>query len=209
MTQIILFRHGDKQKFSSSSNNSIGDKYNSLTPEGINQITRLGSTLKHRFPDLKNNPYIFSSPFTRSLQSAEIVRHILNIDQILVYPNLAEFYPTTDFTQAKDIRDHLYAQSMIEPDWLPPQGIQTFNQAISKFKQTIFDIAAEFPQPTILISTHGGIIRNTVYSLAPQLRPADKDISEAKIALGGYTILNLDHHTLTVDQFNLHDFLWT
>ena len=114
MTQIILFRHGDKQKFSSSSNNSIGDKYNSLTPEGINQITRLGSTLKHRFPDLKNNPYIFSSPFTRSLQSAEIVRHILNIDQILVYPNLAEFYPTTDFTQAKDIRDHLYAQSMID-----------------------------------------------------------------------------------------------
>ena len=207
MTQIILFRHGDKQKISHITNNSIGDKHNALTLEGIDQITKLGHTLQTRFPSLKNNPYIFSSPFTRSLQSAEIVRNILNIGQILVYPDLAEFYATTDFTQPKDVRERLYTQSMINPDWLPPQGKQTFNQAISKFKQTLIDIANQFPQPIILVSTHGGIVRNTVYSLNPSLKPSDKDIRDAKTALGGYTIFNLKNQVFTVDQFNIHDFL--
>jgi len=58
-----------------------------------------------------------------------------------------------------------------------------------------------------LVSTHGGIVRNTVYSLNPSLKPSDKDIRDAKTALGGYTIFNLKNQVFTVDQFNIHDFL--
>jgi broad specificity phosphatase PhoE len=204
MIKIILFRHGEKQKVEFNGNKKT---ITCLSNSGVKQITKLGKTLKTKFPELKNCQYLYTSGFSRTIQSAEIVRNILGIPEILSIPEFQEFYPVTDFSIAKNIRDHLFAQAMIDPDWVPPEVNVSFNQHISTFQSKIKEICQNTSPKIILISSHGEIIRNLVYSLNPQLKPSDDVIFDSKIHEAGYTILNFDGQNFTVDQFDVHDHL--
>ncbi|MDD2483056.1 MAG: phosphoglycerate mutase family protein [Candidatus Shapirobacteria bacterium] len=202
--KIILFRHGQKQKI-----DFIGDKKSltCLNQEGIDQITKLGNILKTRFPELKSSQYLFTSSYARAIQSAEIVRSIIGIKEISIVFEFQEFFPIKDFSQPEEIKEHLYAQAMIDPDWIPPETNISFNTAISSFETKLREICITSSEETILISSHGGIIRNFVYSLEPKYRPSDDLIAGAKIHEGGYTVINYDGQNFSVDQFDVCDHL--
>jgi broad specificity phosphatase PhoE len=205
MTKVILFRHGNKQKIDSI----VADDKRSvrLTDLGVIQINKLGQTLAQKFPTLKSSPIIYSSPYTRAIQSAEIIQSILNIKEIIIIPEFGEFYASNNYETAKDIRQHLQAIAMQNPDWISPETNRSLNSFISDFEKKLKEVCLQDPNDLILVSTHGGIIRNTVYSIDSKFRPNDEVIVDSKIHEAGYTILNFDGQHFTVDQFDVHDYL--
>lgn len=203
--KIILFRHGEKQKTESkvtNDKNSVG-----LTDLGISQITQLGTILKQRFPQLNNSSSIYSSLYRRSIQSAEIIQKILNIKKLISLVEFGEFNAYSNYLNPKEIREHLQSYALQNPDWIPPETNVSLNQAVSGFETKMRQLCLQASEEYLLVSTHGGIIRNTVYSINPQLRPSNELIFESKIHEAGYTILNFDGQKFSVDQFDVHDFL--
>ncbi len=205
MTKIILFRHGEKQKIDSI---NVDDKRSvNLTDFGVSQINKLGQYLARNFPSLKSSLIIYSSPYTRAVQSAEIVKSILGIKNTIIIPEFGEFYASNNYQLPKEIRKEIQKKAMQNPDWVSPETNTSLNNVILEFKNKIKEICQKDSSDLILISTHGGIIRNTVYSLKPELRPDNELIADAKIHEGGYTVLNFDGEDFTVDEFDVHDHL--
>lgn len=205
MTKIILFRHGEKQKIDSV---VVDDKRSvNLTDLGISQINKLGQYLARNFPSLKSSLIIYSSPYIRAIQSAEIVKSILDIKNVVVVPEFGEFYASNNYQLPKEIRKEIQKKAMQNPDWISPETNTSLNNVISKFENKIKEICQKDSSDLILISTHGGIVRNTVYYLNPELRPNDELIADAKIHEGGYTVLNFSGEDFTVDEFDVHNYL--
>jgi broad specificity phosphatase PhoE len=203
--KVILFRHGEKQHTDSkldSDHKSVG-----LTDVGIIQIHKLGQTLKKRFPQLKSSSIIYSSPVGRTIQSAEIVKNILNIKEVSYVPEFAEFYPVKDYSQPNEIREHLFIQTLINPNLVLPGADFSLNQTLSIFEKKLTEICHNNNKKIILISSHGAIIRNFIYSIDPKFHPGNELIGHVRIHEGGYTVLNFDGKKFTVDQFDVHDFL--
>lgn len=205
MTKIILFRHGEKQKIDSI---NIDDKRSvNLTDLGVIQINKLGQCLSEKFPSLKSSLIIYSSPYTRAVQSAGIVKSILNIKDIVEVPEFGEFYASNNYQLPKEIRKEIQEKSMQNPNWISPETNTSLNSVILEFKNKIKEICQKDSSDFILISTHGGIIRNTVYSLNQELRPNNELIADAKIHEGGYTVLIFDGENFLVDEFDTHNHL--
>lgn len=205
MTKIILFRHGEKQKIDSV----VADDKRSvnLTDLGISQINKLGQYLARNFPSLKSSLIIYSSPYIRAIQSAEIFKSILDIKNVVVVPEFGEFYASNNYQLPKEIRKEIQKKAMQNPDWISPETNTSLNNVISKFENKIKEICQKDSSDLILISTHGGIVRNTVYYLNPELRPNDELIADAKIHEGGCTVLNFSGEDFTVDEFDVHNYL--
>lgn len=203
--KIILFRHGEKQQIEST---LLDDKTGvSLTDLGIVQINKLGKALANNFPFLKSSSIIYSSPYKRTLQSAEIIKSILDIKEIVTVPEFGELMAYTNYQNPKEFRKHLQGLAMQNLDWISPETNISFRILIYNFLNKFKDIYSQDSNKTILVSTHGGIIRNTVYFLDPKTKPRDKEIEESKIHEAGYTILNFDGQNFTVDQFDIYDHL--
>lgn len=203
--KIILFRHGQKQHLDLSLLNNKKDI--KLTDLGISQINKLGQTLKIRFPKLISLKHLYSSPYSRAIESAEIIKSILNIKKIITIDKLAEFNAFNNYQNPKNIRDHLQEMAMQNPDWVSPETNISLNHVISSFENKLKEICLNSSEEIILISSHGGIIRNFIYSLEAKFRPSNEIILETKIHEGGYTVLNFDGQKFSVDQFDVHDFL--
>lgn len=203
--KIILFRHGEKQKVDSI----IADDKRSakLTDFGVVQINKLGKALLERFPILNSSKIIYSSPYTRAIQSGEIVKSILNIENIILIPEFGEFYAFDDYSIEKEIRMKIQEKAMQNPDWVSTETGFSLNDVILKFKNKIKEICLNNQNDLILISTHGGIIRNMVYALEPKFRPNNNIIIDSVIHEGGYTILDFDGENFKVEEFDVHDYL--
>lgn len=205
MTKIILFRHGEKQKIDSV---VVDDKRSvNLTDLGVTQINQLGQALAKKFPSLKSSLIIYSSPYTRAIQSAEIVKSILDIKNVVVVSEFGEFYASNNYQLSKEVRKEIQKKAMQNPDWISPETNASLNSVVLEFRNKIKEICQKDSNDLILISTHGGIIRNTVYSLNQELRPNNELIVDAKIHEGGYTVLNFDGKNFSVDEFDAHDHL--
>ncbi len=202
--KIIMFRHGEKQKVDST---NIDDKRNvKLTDLGVDQINKLGKILLERFPLLKSSKIIYASPYARAIQSGEIVKSILDIKNMILVPEFGEFYATNDYQKPKEYREKIQEKAMQNPEWISPDTGFSLNQRILEFKDKIKEICLNNQNDLILISTHGGIIRNTVYGLEPKLRPNNEMILDSKIHEGGYTVFDFDGENFKVEEFDIHDF---
>jgi broad specificity phosphatase PhoE len=195
--RIILFRHGQKQK--SDSNLTHERRVVSLTPKGVEQIEQLAEKLKNDFPELVESKIIYSSPLPRTVQSAEIVRSTLKIKEIISAQELEEYYAYNDYALDINERESLMERSMINPNW-KPKGVVSLNTKLDTFEDFVKSLDND---SLILISTHGALIRNLVYRLAPEHRPPDNEILNAKIKEGGYTLLELKDDELKVIKFNV------
>ena len=203
--KIILFRHGEKQRTEST---LLDDKKDvGLTDLGVIQVNKLANALSRNFPPLKSSPIIYSSPYKRTLQSAEIIKSVLNIKEIITVPEFAELMAYTNYQNPKEFRKHLQGLAMQNPDWISPETNNSFKNLISDFLNKLKEISSQNSSEIVLVSTHGGLIRNTVYSLDPKTKPSDDLIEEAKIHEAGYTVLNFDGQNFTVNQFDVHDHL--
>lgn len=78
-----------------------------------------------------------------------------------------------------------------------------FNMAISAYKNKLTSLYQEYSNQTILISSHGGITRNFIYSIDPSLRPDDNHIFMSKFHEAAYAVLDYDGQKFIVDQFNI------
>lgn len=203
--KIVLFRHGEKQRIEST---NLDDKKGvALTDLGISQINKLGQALAKSFPSLKSSQIIYSSPYNRTLQSAEIVKSILDIKEIIEVPEFSELMAYNNYQNPRDFRKHLQAIAMDNIDWVSPETNISFRTLISNFLNKLKEIYQKDSTKTILISTHGGIIRNTVYFLNPKIKPSADVIEDVTISEAGYTVLDFDGQNFTVDQFDVHDYL--
>ncbi|MDD4785347.1 MAG: histidine phosphatase family protein [Candidatus Shapirobacteria bacterium] len=203
--QIILFRHGEKQRPNLSIFSDVKDVY--LTKTGIVQIEKLGQALRKKFPSLIASHIIYSSHYTRAIQSADIIKSILEIKRSEIVPEFGEFIAYTNYQNPYEIRQHIQEMAMQNPEWISPETKTSLNQVISSFQLKITEIYHQSHPDLILIATHGGIIRNFIYSLEPKFRPADNLIAESKIHEGGYSILDFDGQTFSVIEFDVHDHL--
>jgi len=203
--KIILFRHGEKQRIEST---NLDDKTGvGLTELGISQVNKLGQALVKNFPSLKSSQIIYSSPYKRTVQSAEIIKSILEIKEIIIITEFSEFMAYTNYQNSREIRQHIQEMAMQNPNWIPPETKVSLNQTLSNFKLKMIEIYNQNHPDLILIATHGGIVRNFIYSLESKYRPSDELIADAKIHEAGYTVLNFDGQNFTVDQFDVHDHL--
>lgn len=185
--KIILFRHGQKQK----SDSTILEVRRSvcLTSKGITQIKSLSDNLRRDFSQLINSSKIYSSPYPRAIQSAEIVRSFLNISEIIAVPALSEYYAYNNYLPGTQ-REALMEKAMINPAWIPDDGSKSLDTALDEFVNFFDELAVQGDEDLVLISTHGALIRNLVYRISPEYRPSDSEILNAKIKEGGYTFLD-------------------
>lgn len=194
--KIILFRHGEKQKSDSTDNNIRRSVC--LTPKGISQIKTLGVNLEKKYPALKKLESIYSSPFTRTIQSAEIIREILDIKEIIPIQELEEFYPIDDYTKEKDYRQGLMKKALINPTWVGPNG-KSLKNTLDKLTTFLLNLPeADYA----VISTHGALIRTLAYSLSPKLRPPDDEIVHSGIKEGGYTVIERVDNKFKLIEFD-------
>lgn len=203
--KIILFRHGQKQQPDLSRHSDRKDVF--LTPKGIDQITLLGKALKTRFPTLVSSKIIYSSHYSRAIQSADIIKSILNIKTSQVVPEFGEFMAYTNYQSPKEFRQQIQERAMQHPDWISPETKTSLNNVLSNFQKKLIEIYKKSHPEFVLIASHGGIIRNFVYTLEPKFRPPKGHLETAKIHEAGYTIIDFDSQKFTLDQFDVHDFL--
>jgi broad specificity phosphatase PhoE len=195
--KIILFRHGEKQKSESTDDNIRRSVC--LTPKGIKQIKALGEHLKTQFPKTFGIDCIYTSPFTRTVQSAEIIREILSIKEIIPVQELEEFYPIDDYTMEKEYRQELMKKALINPEWIGPNG-KSLKTSLDEFESFLRNVPAS---NIAIVSSHGALIRNLVYRLSPELRPPDEEIVHSGIKEGGYTLLEVKNNVIKVVEFNI------
>jgi broad specificity phosphatase PhoE len=200
--KFILTRHGQKQKVNTDSDalqNAAG-----LSEIGISQIEKLAQTLKIEFPDLLNQERIFASNLPRSVQSAEILRNILEIKKIQVETGLVEFYGTKKYSLPESEREELNKYAILNPDFVPVDVGISFNQELEIFEKTLRSIASSYNQNHILIAGHSLISRYFIYKYAPELTPKPEEISETRLNAGSYSVVNFDGTTFKLEKFNIY-----
>ena len=200
--KIFLIRHGDKQKVEST--DSATKRSVALNQLGIKHIEILSDYLVKNYPELQGLECIFSSPFPRTVQTAEILRNRLGMKEIKLFPLLEELYPTNDYSLSKEARNEMFRQAMNNID-LVSEDKTTFRQRIQAFLSFLSDNYQE--NSMMLISTHGALIRNTVYLLFPELKPPLEKILESGIHNGGITILDYDGKKFSLEKFDFVDHL--
>lgn len=200
--KIFLVRHGDKQNEESTVFTvKMAVVLNRL---GIKQIETLAKYLKNNYPELNKLEYIFSSPIQRAVQTAEILRSELKIKEIKISPILAELYPVNDYSVPKDIRDEMFRKAL--------NNIDLVNENKTVFRKLILDFLKFLKENyqedrPMLVSTHGALIRSTIYFLFPKYKPTLDKILESKIHNGGVTILDYDGQNFTLNKFDFADHL--
>lgn len=197
--KIFLFRHGNKQK--SSSVDLDVKRAVSLSPLGIEQISKLADKLE-KISELKKVKYIFSSPFPRTIQSAEIVRAKLKIDEIIADPRLSEYYAYNDYTKSKEYREDLHRKMLTNPKFLSPETKMTLQMYLDRTIE-FFEEKFNEGHSTILVSAHGALIRSFIYSIDSNIKPPDEIILESSIHEGGYTELDFDGKKFKLIKFDV------
>jgi len=194
--KIFLVRHGDKQKIKST--DFFVKRAVSLNQTGIQQVEELAHFLRENYPIVLKTKHIFSSIFPRAIQTAEILRRDLKLEEIKIMSVLGELYATDDYTITKEIRNEMFRHAMIDIDFVPDTKISfrtRIEELIKFFKQ-------QYREDTpLIVSTHGALIRNTIYFLFPNTKPSADKILESCIQNGGVTILNYDGNKFELERF--------
>lgn len=149
-SRIILVRHGHYERVGEQ-----GDTVWGLTPLGRRQAVRTGRRLAQLLDAAQGRfEGLFSSPWPRALQTAEIAAHELHIDRIKVKPYLHEVLPIIDADRIAEFGAH------------PGLPFTTAEERAVTVKQ-IEKVRERFFRPprsnnVSVIFTHGNLIRYLV-----------------------------------------------
>lgn len=194
--KIILFRHGEKQITDAPT-----DKNVCLTSKGIVQIETLAHNLHQHFPGLIGMPYIYASPYPRTIQSAEIVRRTLTIGEIQIMPHVKEIFAHADHAISKDTKKEMHRHALHHLDYINQSGYSYGQKA-----QQAMDFFTQFyalDTPYILIAAHGGIIRSIVLTITHK-KHTDGFLENA-MPEGSYVVIQFDGtvFTLETDEYQI------
>jgi broad specificity phosphatase PhoE len=159
---IIIFRHGEKQETTESNDVEVNRNV-ALSQNGINQIEKLADYLYLNHPDLIGLKYIYSSPFPRTIEGAEIVRRKLKIEEIKSEIVLKEIYGAKDYSFPPAKRKEMHEFALRNFDFINETGYsyrQRANEVLDFFKKKYFESVGK-----MLISGHGGIIRAIIRAI--------------------------------------------
>lgn len=196
--KIIIFRHGEKQKLKVKVENHVDMR--ALTPQGIKQIQALSLELKNKYPELVGMNRMYSSSYTRSFHSAEIIRNSLNIENIFLRSELREFYPYTNLYSSKEERKLIMAKALLNPDTKFEESVETANEHFAKVLKLI-DELKDHREQIVLLSAHGGIMRNFVYHIDEDIRPQCIEDAMEEAPNGCYSEIDYDNGKFKVIKY--------
>ena len=151
--KYFIMRHGESESNKKNITNcDLAKNHYPLTAKGRKQVLAAAKLMKKQKikPDL-----IFTSPFLRTKETAEIVGEMLGVSlsDIKPDPRLAEIN-TGVFSEGNPRRYHLFYKSQIEKfEKAPPQG-ETLNNMKKRVGEAIDEIEARHKNKTVLIATH-------------------------------------------------------
>ncbi|MDQ5971142.1 MAG: isoleucyl-tRNA synthetase [Patescibacteria group bacterium] len=149
--KYFVMRHGEGEHNALSIVSYDTKKKYNLNENGIEQAKHTAQSLKDKKIDL-----IISSPFLRTIQTAEIVASEINFskDEIIIDPRIHELnwgdldgQPFTEFLKIRE--DYLDNMDKKIP------GGESFQEAKNRFGEFIYNIDSKYQNKNILIVTHG------------------------------------------------------
>ncbi len=151
--KYFVMRHGGTEgnlKGVVSYKNQLEDN---LTKEGETQVEMSANELKS-----KNIDYIITSTFTRTKETAEIVRKVLGLgeERVVEDERLIEFNPGV--FDGKSWDDYHKFLDSVKDDWFTKQieGGESLAEAKKRIAQALYDIESKYKNKNILFVTHGG-----------------------------------------------------
>ena len=190
LTSFYLVRHGEtvwnvEQKMQ-------GHKNSPLTQNGIQQVKATGDKLKH----ITFN-HIFSSDLLRARKSAKIIAADTDIaiktTKLLRESSFGPFEGKKREFYKKSLQKSIaYRQTLsgeekmnykIHPD------IESHNETTSRVFTFLRETAVAYPGTTILIVTHGGIIRSALVKLG---FATNEELPSGSISNAGYIVVESD-----------------
>ncbi|KKU78786.1 MAG: Isoleucine-tRNA ligase, partial [Candidatus Peregrinibacteria bacterium GW2011_GWA2_47_7] len=204
--RYIFVRHGEAENNAAGFDNSDPKKVFPLTAKGQKQARSVAKELMEDHID-----FIFSSPFRRAKETAEIINETLFkgkkeiiFDQHIVEHNLGEFDGTKSGTYRKQFKnvDAWHTER--------PQGAESFEDVEKRVNDFVDYLDKKYQQKTILIVTHGDVIRaarkhleyktlKETFGWMPQLGSATK-LHSGRLPIRGDA---LDLHKPYIDEIEL------
>ncbi len=160
MTKFYVVRHGESEYNIRRLIQGSGTGENRLTEKGKKQAKELAALLKDISIDL-----LYSSHIKRAFETAEIIgkEHALpvNIDERLRERSQGTYedMPVDEFNKLYTEKNWavLSEEEKFNHKLNPSQ--ESFTESNNRFTEVLLELAKKNPNKTILIVTHGGIIR--------------------------------------------------
>jgi len=156
LTKIYLIRHGSVEN---PDDISYGRLPVPLSETGRQQVKKLCQTLKSRGI---NFDAIYSSPVARALQSAEIVKEQLGVNQLNVREELTDVgIGELEGAPMQIIRDAKYRE-----DNLKEMGfeIESKRDVLKRISELISEVVAAHPGESVALVSHGDVTRLGLWS---------------------------------------------
>jgi uncharacterized phosphatase len=154
MTLLYLVRHGETDW--NRERRIQGSTDIPLNPTGRDQAVRTGRLLGRRSWDA-----IITSPLSRAAETAEIIARELGLPTPAVLPAIAE----RAYGEAEGLDDVQLERRY--PDGSPVPGRETREAVAARVMPALLKIAVDRPGEHVILTTHGGVIRTVLETVAP------------------------------------------
>jgi probable phosphoglycerate mutase len=153
-----------------------------LTDRGRQQASLAARWLAAQSPP---PTHVFSAPLLRARQTAEIVAAQLGADGVTVVSDLDEV--RVGDLDARDDDAAWTAYDVVMSAWLagtlnhPFPGGETLHDAVTRYERALRHIAAQAPDETVAVATHGGIQLTALPRLCADVAPGQTGLPHAAI----------------------------
>lgn len=183
--KLYLFRHGEtdwNKEFKIQ-----GRTDNPLNKKGLQQASATALILQDRGIE-----YIYSSPLTRAIQTAEALKNLIDVNIQIVEDLIEGDFGSIEGLNSKDVENRLECQSINEGgDINEATGGESEKYMTERVLNAIIDICNSTPFDTIGISSHGHVLRNVLeacnFSDATRLKNCE--VIEAEFTDGNLKII--------------------
>ena len=195
MITLILTRHG-QTNWNKTGKLAGSSDISRLTKEGKKQAEKLAQKLN----DLQID-YIYSSNLKRAKQTAAIIAKKLE-REIIVASEFNErswgVFEGKNWDKNKESLIELYEKG--RPDFRPEKG-ESYNQFLKRIKNRLDEIIKVHEGQTVLLVSHGGVLRGLVKSFKGEF-PEDSKIENASL-----TTIKIDNNKVVETIINDIDHL--
>ena len=147
--RLVLVRHGHYER-----EGDLGDSVWGLSALGRRQAARCGRRLVRQIPNYHGKfEGIYSSPWPRALQTAEIIAHELEIDKVRVKPYLHEVPP---IVPADENGVSIHPGMGVTPPEDRKAAVSQLERVLARF------LKSSRGDTTYLVVCHGNLIRYLV-----------------------------------------------
>lgn len=145
--RYLVIRHGEADNNVQNILSSQSDNHHHLTEQGKEQVRRSAQSLKKEKIDL-----IFSSPFARTEESAEILSQALGGIEIIYDKRLGEL--SFGEWEGQDISKYTKSFNLEERFTQSPQGGESLLEVKNRLMEFFYEIDKRYFQKNILIVSH-------------------------------------------------------